>query len=234
MRLALVSITAVLLAAPALAETRTYNLRDFTRLKVDTAYQVEFIQGPVWSVVVDSRTNEFDSIIVEKSGEALVVRRKESAFNDRDRKRDHHDLHDVVRITAPTLKALEFNTAVGFKADRLDVAALDIDAHTAAKIDIASLKADTLTISGKAAAVFDLTGQCGRLTVDLDAASKIDATGLKCREVDVEADAASTARVFASSSASADASSVSTIRISGKPAKVSQHSDGLSKVVLED
>ena len=59
---------ALLLIPPAFAEKKTYDIRDFTRLAVDTALEVEFTQGPTWSVSVDSEYKNLDRIIVEKKG----------------------------------------------------------------------------------------------------------------------------------------------------------------------
>jgi len=89
---------------------------------------------------------------------------------------------------------------VKFSADRLDAPALEIDANTAANIDIENLHVETLTIHGDAAASLTLAGECGKLVLDISSGSKADARALKCREATVNAGAASSARVFASAS----------------------------------
>jgi hypothetical protein len=218
---------AILFAGPALAEKKTYDIRDFSKLQIDTAYEVEFTQGPNWSVSVDSEYNNLGKVIVEKKGDTLVVHRPEGSMHQ-------HNIHDVVRITAPHLTEIDINTAVKFTATRIDAPRLTIDAHTAADLDIENLHAENLTIHGDAAASLMLAGECGKLTLDISSGSKADARALKCREVKVDADAASSARVFASASMSAHANSASSIRISGKPANVTQHKDIVSSITLVD
>jgi hypothetical protein len=224
----LLLLTAVMIfAAPALAETKTYDIRDFSKLKIDTAYEVEFTQGPNWSVSVDSEYNNLDKIIVEKKGDTLVIHRPDGQMHQR-------NIHDVVRITAPRLTEIDVNTAVKFTATRLDAPSLTIDAHTAANLDIEDLHAENLTIHGDAAASLMLAGECGKLTLDISSGSKADARALKCREVKVDADAASSARVFASTTMDAEANSASSIRVSGKPANIKQHKDMVSTITLID
>jgi hypothetical protein len=219
--------SAVLLAGPALAEKKSYDIRDFSKLKIDTAYEVEFTQGPNWSVTVDSEYDNLDKVIVEKKGDALVVHRPGGHIHQR-------NIHDVVRVTAPRLTEIDINTAVKFSADRLDASSLAIDAHTAAQLDIRNLHADELTIRGDAAASLTLAGDCGKLRLEISSGSRIDAHDLKCREANVNANAASSAQVFATRSLVADASSVSSIHVSGKPDSFQPHKDTLSSVSLVD
>ena len=226
MRARLLTLPAtLLLVAPAFAEKKTYDIRDFTRLAVDTAYEVEFTQGPTWSVSVDSEYNNLDRIIVEKKGDALVVHRPDGDMHQR-------KIHDVVRITAPRLTELDLNTAVKFSAGRVDTPMLLINANTAADIDISNLHVETLTIHGDSAASLVLAGDCGKLALDISSGSKADARNLKCRDAKVDADSASSARVFASASMIAEASSASTIHIAGKPASLKQHKDMVSSITM--
>lgn len=227
MRALLILPAMLVFAAPALAEKKSYDIRDFSKLQVDTAYEVEFTQGPNWSVSVDSEYNNLDKVIVEKKGDALVVHRPDGNMRQR-------NIHDVVRITAPRLDQIDINTAVKFSADRLDAQALKIDANTAAGINIRNLHVETLTIHGDSAASLTLAGDCGKLVLDISSGSKADAHDLKCREARVNADAASSARVFASASATADANSASSIHIAGRPASFTQHKDMVSSVSLTD
>ena len=228
MRASLFLLSAALtLAAPAFADKRSYDIRDFTQLKVDTAYEVEFTQGPAWSVSVDSEYNNLEKVIVEKKGDALVIHRPDGSMRQR-------NIHDVVRITAPRLTELDLNTAVKFSADRLDAPALVINAKAAVDFVITGLHAETLTVRGDSAASLKLAGDCGKLVLDVSSGSKADTRELKCREATVEVGSASSARVFASASMTADASSASSIDIAGKPTSLKQHKDMVSSINLID
>lgn len=216
-----------LAALPAFAETKSFNIRDFSKLNVETAFEVEFTQGPNWSVTVDSEYGDLDKVVVEKRGDTLFVHRPSGSFQE-------HRVHDVVRITAPNLSMLDISTAVKFHAERLDAPKLEINARTAAQIEIGNLHTDSLTLRGDTAASLELSGSCGTLSANLSSASNLKAADLHCQKADVRADSASSARVYASAGAIANASSVSSIHVLGRPASFEQTKDTMSSVSRSD
>lgn len=210
---AIVSTSAALtaLAIPtASAETRNYNLSGFTKIEAGAGFEIEFTQSPNYSVVVDSRFNNLDKIIVEKEGDTLRIRRPKNT-------RIEGDVHDVIRISAPDIDGLKLNAAVEFTAAKLHVDKLDIDANAAIRIDIADLRVDVLDVDMDAASKLVLGGTCSRFVLTLGAASTVDARNLKCRQADIDAGVASKVHAFASEKAVAKAGMSSSVLVSGKP-----------------
>lgn len=220
-----ISAIAIVLAAPAFADTKTYNLSGFTRIDADAAFEIEFMQSPNFSVVVDSETNNLDKIIVEKSGDTLRIYRPK---NTRIRGR----VHDVIRISAPDLESLRLEAAIKFSADRLTLDKLKVDVEAASSVDIGYLKVDTLDVRMEAASKLNVAGECGILTVNIGAASSVAASGLKCREATIDAGEASTALVYASDKAVASAGVASSIKVSGNPRDFQKESGLASSVAL--
>jgi hypothetical protein len=211
MRLLLASLaTAIALAAPASAETRAYNLSGFSKIEASTAFQIVFTQSPTWSVVVDSRHNNLDKIIVEKVGDTLRITRPKNTHLE-------GEVEDIVHISAPDIDALRFNAAISFTADVLNVDTLDINANAAVTIDIANLKAGNIRIDADAATTIALTGSCTKLDLILGAASTVKAKAFRCRETNIAAGAASSVHAFASDKAIARAGVASHVLISGHP-----------------
>jgi len=212
---AIIGVTAAIVAAaglagPAHAETRTYNFTGFKRIEASAAFTIEFTQSPTYSVVVDSKYNTLDKIIIEKIGDTLrITRPKNTNIKGK--------VEDIVRIFAPDLDALDLDAAIKFSAPSLNIDNLAIDADAAVTIDIANLKANLITINADAATKLTLSGSCTKLDATLDAASKITADTLKCRETHIDARTASSAHVFASDKAIARAGTASTINVSGNP-----------------
>lgn len=217
-------IIVLAIAAPASAETRSYDFKGFKKIEAKAAYDIEFTQGPVYSVVVDSEYNNLDKVIVEQHGDTLrITRPKQSEM--------HHRVHDVVRITAPDLDALKLDAAITFTAKSLKVDALDINAHAAVTIDIDNLTAGPVTVRAEAATKLNLAGSCTKLDLVLGAATTVNADQLKCREVTADAGTASSVRAYASDKAVAKASVAASVLISGNPKDFQKTADKLSSHV---
>lgn len=204
------AVAAIGLAAPASAEVRTFNVSDFKKIEATAAFTIEFTQSPNYSVVIDSKHDGMQHIIVDKVGDTLRIRRPKNTHID-------GKVEDIVRISAPDLDALNLDAAIKFTAKSLNVDDLDIDADAAVSLDIAKLTARNVSIEADAAATFTLAGTCAKLDIRLDAASKVQAENLQCRETHIDAGTASSVHAFASERAVATAGMASSVKISGNP-----------------
>jgi Putative auto-transporter adhesin, head GIN domain len=229
MRLALLaSIAAIALTSPARAETRSYEISGFTKIEADRAFEIEFSQAPSYSVVVDSKYDTLDQVIIEKHGDTLrITRPRHNNF--------HGKIQDTVRISAPDLKALDLSSAVRFSANGLSTDNLKIDSQAAVSIDISGLKAGSVDVHAESASKLLLAGSCAKLTLRLGAATHVDADNLKCRETDIDAGAASSVRAYASEKATAKAGVSSSVLISGHPKDFQKQTEQFaSRVALAD
>jgi hypothetical protein len=218
------ALTALALAAPAHADTRKYDLSGFRKIEAHAGYRIEFTQAPTYSVVVESKYNNFDLIVIEKDGDTLRIKRPKNGRNVK-------DVEDVVRISAPDLDALELNAAIDFSAQKLNLDRLTIDADAAIKITIADLRVDVLDVEMDAASKMTIAGTCSKLLLDLGAASSVDTRNLKCREADIDAGVASKVHAFASERATAKAGISSSVLISGKPKTFQKSTDKFGSTV---
>lgn len=221
------AVAAVGLASPAHAETRAYSFSGFKRIEASAAFTIEFTQSPTYSVVVDSKYNTLDKIIIEKVGDTLRISRPKNTHIK-------GKVEDIIRISAPDLDALDLNAAIEFSAPSLNIDNLAIDANAAVTIDIANLKANLITIDADAATTLTLAGTCTKLDATLDAASEISADKLKCRETHIDAGTASTAHVFASEKAVARAGTASSVKVSGNPRDFQETHDRFGATVSRD
>jgi len=204
------ALTALIVVSSAAAETKTYELSGFKKIEASAGFTIEFAQSPTWSVVVDSRHDNLDLVIVEKVGDTLRIKRPQKT-------RQVKELHDIVRISAPDLDALKLDAAIEFNAKKLNLDTLSIDANAAIQINIADLRVDALNVDMDAASELVVAGTCNTLKLDLGAATSVDTRGLKCREAHIDAGVASEVQAYASEKAVANAGISSSILISGKP-----------------
>lgn len=220
--------TTLVFAFPASAETKSYNLSGFKKIEAEAGFSIEFTQSPTWSVVVDSRRNTLDMIVIEKVGDTLRIKRPKNT-------RNVEKVEDIVRISAPDLEELELDAAIKFTAQKLNVDKLEIEGSAAVSVSIADLRVDRLKVDLDAASKLVVSGTCAKLVLTVDAAASADTKGLKCREADIDAGVASKVHAFASERAVAKAGVSSKVLISGKPASFQKSEDTLgSSVSLAD
>jgi hypothetical protein len=237
------ALTTLALAAPAHAETRQYDLSGFRKIEASKGFTIEFTQAPTFSVSVDSRHNNLDRIVIEKVGDTLRIDRPKGFCTGtlgkgeappkggRFEKCLHHEVEDIVTISAPDLDALELHAAIEFNAKKLNLDKLRIDAEAAIKINIDDLRVDMLDVEMDAASKLVVAGTCSKLVLDLGAASSVDTKNLKCREADIDAGVASKVHAFASERATAKAGISTSILISGKPKTFTKSTDRFSSTV---
>jgi hypothetical protein len=209
---ALLLISASILAtAPAFAETRTYNVNSFSKLDISAGYEVQFTQAPQRSVTVES--DNFDRIIVEQRGDTLRVACPRNT-NLRGKVRD------IVRISAPELDEVQLNAGVKFRVDGLNVDDLTLDINAGVNASFQRVSAKSIELDAAAGVDVELDGTCESIRVDASAGVKVDASQLKCRSADVDADAGSSVRVHSSERIVADAGVGASIRVGGSPKTV--------------
>lgn len=226
MRNSLVLAFLALLSAPAFAETKSFSLSGFRKIEADSAFTIEFTQSPTYSVVVDSKYDNMDMIIVETSGDTLrITRPKNTNVN--------HKIDDVIRVSAPNLDAIKLHSAVKFTADKLNTGNLDINVHSATQVNIAALKAKTVDIDAHSAAEFQLSGECDMLKATMHSAAKLEANGLHCKEASIDVGSASKASIWASEKAFAEAGVASKVSVGGKPKSFEKKASDMAKITLD-
>lgn len=228
MRPALLAAAAVLIAAPAFAETRSYDIKGFKKIEANALYEIEFTQGPRYSVTVDSQYDNLDKVIIEKDGDTLRITRPQNTNMK-------HKVRDIVRITAPTLTVLTLSSAVKFTATSLKVDKLDIDAQAAVGVYIDDLITDAVNLNAGAATTVNLTGACRKLNMSIGPATTVKTDDFRCREAYIDAGTASTVHAYASEKAVAKGTVASTVLISGRPKSFEKSETKLaSRIALAD
>jgi len=225
MRSALLLVSAsILAAAPAFAETRTYNFNSFSKLDISAGYEVIFTQSSQRSVTIES--DDFSRITAEQRGDTLRIARPENT-NIRGK------VNDVVRISAPDLDEVQLNAGVKFRVDGLNVDDIALDINAGVNASFLRVSAKAITLDANAGVQVDLDGSCESLRVDASAGVKVDASGLRCRSANVDAEAGSSVQVHTSERVVADAGVGASIRVTGSPKTVDKHASLGGRVSLD-
>ena len=167
-------------------ETRQYNITEFTRVDIGTAFSYEIKQSDSYSITVTANNNLFDNIEVVKEGQTLKIKVKvpRSVFNlGSGRPR--------AVITMPQLYGLDSSGATKGVVTRFSSTEdLDIRVSGASSVELVEIAAGNteLKISGASEVAGALNAE--GIDFDISGASSIQLEGA-AGDIDIEASGAS-------------------------------------------
>lgn len=187
---------ATLLATPAFAETKSFDIKGFTRVSASAGTSVTVDVGGDYSIVAESTAKGMERLRVELVDDELQIGRKHRtmSWGRSDNVR--------VKITMPSVKGLDVSSGAALSVAGVDAAALDLDASSGGSLDVA--------------------GRCDALNADVSSGGDIDAQALLCRTANASASSGGGADIYASESVNGDASSGGDIDVYGSPKNVSK------------
>lgn len=184
--------------------TRQLDLKDYDKIEMNGAYDLEYTQGP-YSVTLIIPKEVEDNISVGVTDSLLKVEdSRRGKFSSRTRK-------VTARISAPDLSLLRINGAGDVDIKNIDVTNLYVESNGAGDIDITDsrinnatitingagkvdsekIQGETLTINVNGAGKVDIDGEYEHAFVNLAGASFADITGLKCNDLHTQSSGAS-------------------------------------------
>lgn len=197
------AMSVALIASPASAEEKTYDLDKIDSIEASGAFNIIIELGKKQSVTVIEEKGRFDYIDLDVSGGTL-----ELEFTKNWRGSDGPDF--TVKLVLTSLE--------------------EIDVSGANRILIKDAKLDDLEIDASGATQLVLSGTCNHLEADVSGASKFVADELKCESIDLDLSGASEASIRANK-IDADTSGVSKLAVHGDVKDFRHDSSGLSNMV---
>ena len=206
--------------------SRAYNLKDFNRIIADGPQDITVIRGDEFKIEASGRAQDIDRTALNQNGQILEIKKNEPwqiclfCFTRR------HPL--TFKITMPALESLK---ASGFyKADISGFSqenfALDFDGvgETTANIFAKNL---TLDLTGATKTV--LTGSSSSAFIKLDGVANLDAANYPINDVEISANGASRANIWAIQDLDVKVDGASHIFYKGKPS-IAQETQGAGKI----
>ena len=204
------STAAFILAAPAMAESRDYDVSSFDGIEVSAGIDVNFETGGGQSVSVENKDGNFDDIIVEVRGGKLVLKRpRQIGWGKRPRY--------AVTVSAPILSSVEVSSGADAIGSGLSGEQVRIETSSGADADITGIDAVNVSLASSSGSDLNASGTCDGVTADSSSGSDIEAGDLHCRIGAADASSGSDITIYASESVSADASSGADIDVLGGP-----------------
>ncbi len=181
--------------------TRDFDVTEFDEVEVDSAFEVIIEVGEEPSVQVDVHEEVEDRLRVTQDGDRLRVGFDGGLFST------SGDLE--VRITTPSLTAVDFDGAVDAEITGIDADRFEVDVDGASRVE------------GR--------GSVGVLVIDADGASRADFDAVSADRAEVDADGASSIDVAGADRVEGRADGASSISV-GDEASVNVRTGGAASV----
>ncbi|MDG1827503.1 MAG: DUF2807 domain-containing protein [Henriciella sp.] len=206
---------ATFLSATAHAETRTYDVGNFTGIDVSAGLDVTFTAGGAQSISVENTKGDFSDILVEVKGDTLMLKRKKKNWGWGKKR-----LRYAITVSAPVLSSIDASSGSDITGSGLSGIEVSIDTSSGADATISDIDAVTVYLDSSSGSDLDASGKCTTVVAESSSGSDIDAGDLICRDGRAEASSCSDITIHTTDSVSADVSSGADVNVRGGPTDV--------------
>ena len=224
------SAAALCLSLPALAESRSYEVGEFTAISVSSGIDLVFETGGATSISVENEKGKFGDIVVERQEETLVLKRPRrtgiGSWSQRPRYK--------VTATAPALEAISASSGADVTGTGLSGPNVSVEASSGADVTITGISAGGISLESSSGSDIDVSGTCESVEAESSSGSDIDARELICQSATADASSGSDISLYASVRVRADASSGGDVKVYGQPADAVMDKSSGGSVTLRD
>jgi len=158
--------------------TRTYDVRDFSTVKLAGSDDVDVRVGGSFSVRAEGDPQVLDRITVTRDGDRLTISRRRSSSWQGGKAR--------VFVTLPRLTAASLDGSGDLAIDQVRGGGFDARLAGSGNLRIAQVAADSLALSLAGSGNIATSGQTGQLSLNLAGSGNVDATALVAREAAIK------------------------------------------------
>ena len=201
--------------------SKTYEVGEFTQIRLEGGFKVYLIQGDECEVTVKTTNADvFDNIKINNNQKEVFIQMDASIFEYR---------RVSLYITFKTLEKLKIEGGVNLYTNGfLDLNNFSVHIEGGANVDL-DMKAVNVDVYGEGGFIFELKGVAERLNVTIKGAGHVSANELKTKDVSFIVAGFGTGSVYATKSLYAKIEGVGKLRYKGDP-KIDQYIDGLGSV----
>lgn len=211
--LALVAVTAGL-ATPAAAETRSYTITGFDRVRIDGPYSVTITTGSGSFARATGSAAAIDRVKIRVEGTTLIVSVDPGGWGGNP---DGPAGPVTVEAGTANLSIATVNGAGSLTVSDIRGLEFALNMLGSGVANIQRLDVDRLKIGVAGAGSARVTGRALNLTAIVRGAGSIDASGLAARDAVIGAEGPAVVRATVDGTAKVDASGVATVTLDGNP-----------------
>jgi hypothetical protein len=183
------------------SKSESRDVSAFDSIELDGMLKLELTSGPLGKLSLSGDENILPLIATSVTAGKLVIRQS-SPGNSK--------TPILITLRAPNVSRIAVNGA--------------------AKVDVKGLDVPSFALAASGAADAELTGQVGKLDIDLSGAGRVRAAGLLAKEAHVGLSGAGSVEVNASDKLKAEVSGVGSVRYRGNPPTFEKNVSGLGSV----
>lgn len=187
---------------------RSFNLKDFDKLDMGSAFIINVIQGSTYKVDIRGREQDVKEIIGKVSGSTLDLHFPSNWSGNKHRKEVYVNII-MPKLTEANFSGASKSTVSGFSSDKLSISV------SGASVSNFKVNAKALSIDCSGASSLTLIGSGQNIEADVSGASNVNSLDYKVTSVNIDASGASDIKLFVTSKIVADASGASSIRYKG-------------------
>lgn len=205
--------------------TKNYSVKEFSTLKISSAFKVEFIHSSENKVIVEVDEKLAECVYVANAGNDLVIKLKDCYKNN---------IHTMTaKVYGNSLSAIYLSGASSFVSDYTFVEKeILLKNSGASKIEI-SLKTEKLDIELSGASKIEVSGTATKQTINASGASNYNGKDCKNKDTDVTASGASKITVNCSDTLDVQASGASSVKYVNEPKTINKILSGASNVKMD-
>lgn len=208
----------VLMAAPAVAADRRFDVEGFTKVEVGSGLTAEIAEGDAFGVVAEGAPRALRRLDIHTRGKTLVVEQEARGFERFSPLMWALADEVVVRVTLPDLEAVTASAGSDVSAAGSAAGAFAAEASSGADLEVSGVAADTVRVTASSGASLAIAGTCGDVTARASSGADLDAGELVCETASAEASSgagidltAATVRAEASSGADIEVRGAETV-----------------------
>ena len=215
MRIFLLAVSFLAIAAPAGAATRNFGITSFTKVRVDGPFSVTLKTGVAPFARASGSAAALDRVSIDVEGDTLVVHSNVSSWGGY----PGQDSGPVqVEVGTHDLSAAWLNGPGTLSIDRVKGLKFGLSVQGSGAGEIGNADVDQLVINVMGTAAARLAGRAGKVTAVIRGISTLDASSLASKDASLGAQGAATISANVSDSVTVDANGPATVRLTGGPA----------------
>jgi hypothetical protein len=221
-----------IIASPAIAAEKTFDLPAFTAVDISSGINAEIAVGGAQGIVAESP----DPGLIERMQIRVVGSELQAWFDW-----SLFDLFNLgidrpvtLRISVPELVQAEASAGADVVVTGMTGDALELEASSGSDIRATAIAGGAVSVSASSGANVDAEGTCTTGDFEASSGADIDAEGLRCADAAVEVSSGANAKISASASVKAEASSGADVTVHGAPEQVDSETSSGGDVTIVD
>ncbi len=205
--------------------TRSYQMRGFEGVKVNTVAKVTFTQSKdnSNSLTIKGKEELINKLKVYVKDGVLCI--------DEGRKVKKGDDILVINVSAPNLNYINIDGVGGFSVNTgLNVNTLKVINNGVGNVSIKDLECENLQVTSNGVGSINLSGKADNTSLKLNGVGSINSGDLKCKTVKAISSGVGSITCYATDAIDASLNGIGSINYKGKPSIKNMKRDGIGKI----